>query len=326
MQLPGWRRRRLKRGRALRWPAHFRSWLRAWRGIALVHTVSKLWDPTLQTVMGRSLRALPAPISGVRWRRQPLQVIARIALALTKAAAWRLPRWVASLHARSVVDCISPAVATDVLREHGAHPAHIAVAVANCVGVSDCPPEDGSDDVQIVGGALHPGSVEPVGGAGARGVASQIVCADDAAVSWIGAAADSGMLIWADDLLLLSHSPNRLQCRRDERAPVQFQSALFTESLEFFQSLAADVRCGFHRHGTPQEMLASADSLWVPGVGLDERASTEGMVAFRFQREEMILARLQLALRCADIVPGSASLGSSRRPGPVCGMAAPFGS
>lgn len=61
-------------------------------------------------------------------------------------------------------------------------------------------------------------------------------------------------------------------------------------------NLVAGARCCFRLHAT-WDVLVRRQSMPMLWVGLDGRASTEGMVAFRLQRADAILARFRLALR-----------------------------
>ena len=183
-----------------------------WRPISLVPTLYKVYELCMWKVLDKELRPLPNQLVGFRPGMQCLDIVSFLVEALRKADEWGEKLFVVSMDVASAFDSVSAQVLGDVLLERSATVATVAAAVREnldlsarpCMGFTKCPP------FNLEVGMRQGGPRTPSGWNQVMAVLVEellLLWANRGpAVSWAPEWKAFEMLIWADNIFLVSSS------------------------------------------------------------------------------------------------------------------------
>ena len=183
-----------------------------WRPISLVPTLYKVYEMCMWKVLDKELRPLPNQLVGFRPGMQCLDIVSFLVEALRKADEWGEKLIVVSMDVASAFDSVSAQVLGDVLLERSATVTTVAAAVREnldlsarpCMGFTKCPP------FNLEVGMRQGGPRTPSGWNQVMAVLVEellLLWANRGpAVSWAPEWKAFEMLIWADNIFLVSSS------------------------------------------------------------------------------------------------------------------------
>ena len=188
------------------------SKLSNWRPISLVPTLYKVYEMCMWKVLDKELRPLPSQLVGLRPGMQCLDIVSFLVESLRKADEWGEKLFVVSMDVASAFDSVSAQVLGDVLLERGATIISAAAAVREnlelcarpCMGFTKSPP------FNLEVGMRQGGPRTPSGWNQVMAVLveelSLLWAGRASAVSWAPEWKPFEILVWADNIFLVSSS------------------------------------------------------------------------------------------------------------------------
>ena len=264
------------------------SKLSNWRPISLVPTLYKVYEMCVWKVLDKELRPLPIQLVVCRPGMQCLDIVSFLVESLRKADEWGEKLFVVSMDVASAFDWVSAHLLGDVLLERGATTISAAAAVREnlelrarpCLGFTR------SASFSLDVGMKQGGPRTPSGWNQVMAVLIeellQLWAGRAPAVSWAPEWMPFEILVWADNIFLVSSSITDIMKRTQEIAYVFRKRGLrFNQSsLEILPSKKAE------REATRIPLNEGIEFSWVRilvvlGCYLDGSGSTETQVKCR---------------------------------------------
>ena len=183
-----------------------------WRPISLVSTLYKVYEMCMWKVLDKELRPLPSQLVGFRPGMQCLDIVFFLVEGLRKADEWGEKLFVVSMDVASAFDSVSAQVLGGVLLERGATVTTVAAAVREnlelrarpCLGFTKSAPvqigrgcETGRPKNTIRWNQVMAVLIEEL---------SQLWAGRAPTVSWAPEWVPFEILVWADNIFLVSSS------------------------------------------------------------------------------------------------------------------------
>ena len=203
------------------------SKLSNWRPISLVPTLYKVYEMCMWKVLDKEVRPLPNQLVGFRPGMQCLDIVSFLVESLRKADEWRVKLFVVSMDVASAFDSVSAQVLGDVLLERGATTIISAAAAVRenlelcarpCMGFTKSIP------FKLDVGMRQGGPRTPSGWNQVMAVLieelSLLWAGRAPAVCWAPEWKPFEILVWADNIFLVSSSIADIRKRTQEIAHV----------------------------------------------------------------------------------------------------------
>ena len=284
------------------------SRLSNWRPISLVLTLYKVYEMCMWKVLDKELRPLPNQLVGFRPGMQCLDIVSFLVEALRKADEWGEKLFVVSMDVASAFDSVSAQVLGDVPLERGATVTTVAAAVRENLDLSARPcmgfTKGSPFDLEV--GMRQGGPRTPCGWNQVMAVLVEellLLWANRGpAVSWAPEWKPFEMLIWADNIFLVSSSIIDIVQRTQDIEHVFGKKELCfnQKSLEILPSKNAENEVA--RVWLNEKMEFSwVSELLVLGCHLDGSGSTETLVLKRLEQGRKMFFRTRSLLCCPKI-------------------------
>ena len=284
------------------------SRLSNWRPISLVPTLYKVYEMCMWKVLDKELRPLPNQLVGFRPGMQCLDIVSFLVEALRKADEWGEKLFVVSMDVASAFDSVSAQLLGDVLLERGATVTTVAAAVRENLDLSARPcmgfTKGSPFDLEV--GMRQGGPRTPCGWNQVMAVLVEellLLWANRGpAVSWAPEWKPFEMLIWADNIFLVSSSIIDIVQRTQDIEHVFGKKELCfnQKSLEILPSKNAENEVA--RVWLNEKMEFSwVSELLVLGCHLDGSGSTETLVLKRLEQGRKMFFRTRCLLCCPKI-------------------------
>ena len=276
-----------------------------WRPISLVPTLYKVYEMCMWKVLDKELRPLPRQLVGFRPGLQCLDIVSFLVESLRNADEWGEKLFVVSMDVASAFDSVSAQVLGDVLLERGATVTTVAAAVREnldlsarpCMGFTKSPP------FNLEVGMRQGGPRTPSGWNQVMAVLIEellLLWANKGpAVSWAPEWKPFEILVWADNIFLVSSSViDIVQKTQDIEHVFGKKDLCFNQkSLENLPSKNAEKDVA--RVWLNERMEFSWVSvLVVLGCHLDGSGSTETQVQGRLEQGRKMFGKTRSLLSC----------------------------
>ena len=286
------------------------SKLSNWRPISLVPTLYKVYEMCMWKVLDKELRPLPSQLVGFRPGMQCLDIVCSLVESLRKADEWGEKLFVVSMDVASAFDSVSAQVLGDVLLERGATVISATAAVREnldlrarpCMGFTESPPFK-LDVGMRQGGPRTPSDWNQVMAV----LIEELLllwAGRGPAVSWAPEWKPFEILVWADNIFLVSSSIIDIVQRTQDIANVFGKRDLrFNQkSLEILSSKTAE------KEVTRVWLNERMEFSWVPvlvvlGCYLDGSGSTETQIQGRLEQGRKMFGKMR-PLLCCSRIPG----------------------
>ena len=279
-----------------------------WRPISLVPTLYKVYEMCMWKVLDKELRPLLNQLVVFRPGMQCLDIVSFLVEALRKADEWGEKLFVVSMDVASAFDSVSAQVLGDVLLERGATVTSAAAVVREnldlaarpCMGFTKSPP------FNLDVGMRQGGPRTPSGWNQVMAVLVEelllLWALRGPAVSWAPEWKPFEILIWADNIFLVSSSVIDIVQRTQDIEHVfgKKQLCFNQKSLEIFPSKNAE------KETTGVWLNEGMEFSWVSelvvlGCHLDGSGSTETQVQGRLEQGRKLLGKTRALLSCPGI-------------------------
>ena len=284
------------------------SYISRWRPISLVPTLYKLYELCILKVLDKEFKPLPTQLFGFRPGRQCLDIVFFLVESLRKAEEWGEKLFVISMDMASAFDSVRADILGDVLLERGASAFSAAAVVREnlelrcrpCLGHTQCAP------ICLDVGLRQGGPRTPSGWNQLMGFLVDELLQNwsdrPPAVSWAPEWKPFEILVWADNIFLVTSSIAQAKKRTQDIAHVFGKKKLLfnSESLEILPSIAAAGK------KTPVLLNEEMEFNWVQvlvalGCHIDSTGSTETLIKGRLTEGRKMFAKLKPMLCCPKI-------------------------